>query len=462
MKDFNVITACDSYKLGHWKQYPEGTQSIYSYFESRIGAKFDETVFFGLQYLLKKHYLDACFDKFDIMNAETLSGYHFGMPEMFNHPMWDHILNEHGARLPLEIRAVPEGMPVKTGNVLMTVENTCLDCAPLTNHLETVLTHVWYSSTVATLSREVKKIIKKWLEATNCPLTGLDFMLHDFGARGVSSVESASIGGAAHLVNFKGTDTIVAMETAMKYYNAKYNDLAFSVPATEHSVMTSMGREGERTVFKNILDKHPKGILSVVIDSYNYRDFIEMTGEFREQILNRDGILVYRPDSGDPQKVTLNVVKHLGNIFGIEYHGRYTTINPKVRVLWGDGIDIDGIDGIFDYLEKYNWAADVMACFGMGGGLLQKVNRDLQKFAFKCSAQQRYDTWYDIWKDPVDGSKTSKKGKLALIKKEDGSFETVSFTGKRRPDNDLLELVFKDGVLYRDQNFTDIRSRASI
>lgn len=466
----NIITLTDSYKLTHWKQYPEGTQHVYSYFESRKGARFDETVFFGLQYVLKEYLEGAVVTEDKIAAADRLARAHFN-GDLFNAAGWRHVLERHGGRLPVRIRAVPEGTRVPTGNVLMTVENTDPACWWLTNYLETILTHVWYPSTVATLSAHVKSMIKSYLKYTGGPMGGLPFMLHDFGFRGASSVESAGIGGAAHLVNFVGTDTVRAIEVAMEYYGAGV--CGFSVPATEHSVMTAMGPDGEQKVFEHMIDQYPGGILSVVSDSYDIFGACEriIGTALKDKILRRDGVFVVRPDSGDPVPTVLRILAILGDKFG---HGEnaagYKVLNPKVRVIWGDGLEPDTIGEILKCMAGAGWGAENIV-FGMGGGLLQKVNRDTQRFAFKSSAQCRGGVWHDIFKKPKDESKTSKKGRLSLIRVEGAhgsQYMTVPeadandelYLKHMRSGGDELKTVFEDGRITSPQTFDQVRERA--
>jgi len=458
---FNITTLTDSYKIGHYNMYPEGTEKVYSYFESRKGAKFNKTVFFGLQYLIKEYLQGAQVTSEKIEQGKALMDVHLG-PGAFNLEGWTHILNEHDGRLPILIKAVPEGLPIPTNNVLMTVENIDPKCWWLTNYLETLLSHVWSSSTVATLSREIKIMCKHYLEETSDNIDGLDFMLHDFGFRGVSSVESAGIEGAGHLINFKGTDTIRAIEYAMEYYNSDV--CAFSVPATEHSIMTSLGPYGERQLFLDLLNKYPTGILSVVIDSYDYERFIkEITPNYKSKILNRDGKVVFRPDSGDPTTTTLRVLELLDNVFGSSENSKgYKVLNPKVGMLWGDGIDYMGIRNILHAMKAAGWSASNIV-FGMGGGLLQKINRDDQRFAFKCSAQYRNNEWIDIYKKPKDISKMSKKGRQYLYRVE-GSHGLVYNTTNVFDFNndDILRTVFNYGNIIQDYNFEEVRKRARI
>ena len=461
----NICLTTDSYKLNHWNQYPAGTEKVYSYFECRKGAKFAETPFFGLQYIIKNHLEGVVVTREKIENAAKLCKAHFGSEKYFNREGWEYILNSYGGKLPVVIKAVEEGTVVPINNVLMTIENTDNKCFWLTNYLETVLSQVWYSTTVAALSREVKVNIKEYFDLTSDGGL-LNFGLHDFGFRGASSWESAGIGGAAHLINFLGTDTVVAMEVAVNYYNANLDNLAFSVAATEHSVMTALGKNGEEQVVENLLNEYPTGILSVVSDSYDIYNFVSniVGTKFKDRILARDGVFVVRPDSitpthPTPEEEMVWIMENLwANIGGTINSKGYKVINPKVRVLWGDGIDIEGIKKILYFITKAGFATENMACFGMGGGLLQKVNRDTQRCAFKCSAQYRDGQWHDIQKNPKDVSKTSKKGKLKLIK-VDGEFETV---GENDPGEDYLKVVFYDGVLLNEVDFATIRKNAAL
>jgi nicotinamide phosphoribosyltransferase len=466
MKNKNIITLTDSYKFGgHWNMYPEGTEFIYSYFEARKGAEFNETAFFGLQYILKEYLEGILVTQDKIEFAAELAREHFGNDNYFNRAGWEYILKNHGGKLPVRIKAVKEGTIVPINNVLMTVENTDRNCPWITNYIETLLTHVWYPTTVATLSYNTKKIAKMYLEQTAETLNGLNFMLHDFGFRGVSSVESAGIGGAGHLINFLGTDTLRAMEVANFYYNAPLKGLAYSVAATEHSIMTAKGPEGEETIFGELIKKYPTGILSVVSDSYDIfkaaEDIIGKT--FKDQILKRDGVFVVRPDSGDPEPTVLQLLNILGKAFGFETNSKgYKVLNPKVRIIWGDGIDLHGIRGILGSMRVNGWSAENIV-FGMGGGLLQKINRDTQRFAFKSSAQCRKGVWYDIFKKPQDMSKASKRGKLALIANlttTGPTHTTVSVDGE--VINDQLVTVFENGELKQDYTFAEIRERAKL
>lgn len=463
--DRNVCTLTDSYKLGHYPMYPSNTEKVYSYFEARKGAKFNKTVFFGLQAILLKNFVGQVIDLEKMVIGRDIVDRHIG-PGVFNTEGWNYIIKEHDGRLPLRIRAVPEGTPVPVDNVMMTVENTDPNCWWLTNFLETVLTHVWAPSTVATLSREVKILMKHYLDETSdIGDIALPFMLHDFGFRGVSSVESAGLEGAGHLVNFKGTDTVRALETAMAYYDAEMP--AFSVLATEHSIMTSRGKEGEYQVLEDLVNTYREGILSVVIDSYNDERFIlEYAKNLKDRIVSRKpsetapGKVVFRPDSGDPVATTIRILECIENVFGSEINSKgYKCLNPSVGILWGDGIDYQGIRSILFTMKQQGWAADNIV-FGMGGGLHQKINRDTQRFAFKASAQKRDGEWYDIHKMPKDRTKASKKGRLALVHDDVYGFKTIS--NPKGNEGDVLQTVFENGELVREYTFDDVIANAAL
>ncbi len=462
--DENICLMTDSYKASHYKQYPPGTTNVYSYFESR-GGRYPLVVFFGLQYYLKKYLQGQVVTQAKIDEADELFAAHFGTPGVFNRAGWEHILNKHGGRLPLHIKAVPEGSVIPTHNAMMTIENTDDEVPWLTNYMETLLVQVWYGSTVATQSREMKKTLLKWLEKTGDPNL-IDFKLHEFGYRGVSSVETAGVGGAAHLLNFKGTDTFAGVVLARKYYGEAM--AGFSIPASEHSTITSWGADHEVDAMRNMLTQYPAGLVACVSDSFDIeracRDY--WGGELRDLILSRDGTLVVRPDSGDPATMVVKVLKILADRFGGEENEKgYFVINPKIRVIQGDGIDHDSLDKILNCMADAQFSADNIA-FGSGGGLLQKLNRDTQKFAFKCSCATVNGEDRDVFKDPVtDPGKKSKRGRLKLITvpaAHGPGWQTVTINKGEQHTDDKLVSVFHNGELLEDQSFSSCRERAAV
>lgn len=207
----NPILNTDGYKPSHWRQYPPGTDGLYEYISSRGGA-YDKVLFFGLQAFLLE-YMTKRVTVEDITEARSILT-PYGAP--FNEEGWEYIVREHGGKLPVRIRAVPEGTAVPMGVPIVTVESTDPKVFWLPSYLETALLRaVWYPTTVATTSWMVRSYIRMYLEKTSDDVEGqLPWKLHDFGARGVSSEESAALGGLGHLVSFQGTDTISAIVAA--------------------------------------------------------------------------------------------------------------------------------------------------------------------------------------------------------------------------------------------------------
>jgi nicotinamide phosphoribosyltransferase len=457
----NFILKSDSYKPTHWKQYPYNTSKICSYLESR-GGNDPNTLFCMLQYILKRHFEGVQITKDGIDEAEAFFAAHFGRADLFNRKGWDGIIKQYGGVLPLRIKAVKEGSIVPVGMPLMTIENTDPNCYWLTNYAETLLMNIWYPITVATNSYYCKQIIKKYLEETHGDITSLPFKLHDFGMRGVSCYEQGAIGAAAHLINFMGTDTISGIQMLNKYYGAGM--CGFSIPASEHSTMTSWGKDNELEAYKNMLKQYPDGLVACVIDSWDaYNACDKLYGELlRDDVMKRNGTIVLRPDSGNPVEVNNKIIHILWNKFGGTFSKKgYKVLDPHVRIIQGDGIDRNMIGEILQMYKNNGFSTENIA-FGSGGGLLQKFDRDTYKFAIKCSYAEIDGKPVNVYKDPITSkSKVSKKGQLKLHKSA-GHYMTIS-SAENTPQafnsyTDELETVFENGNLVREQSLDEIRN----
>lgn len=456
----NFILAADFYKQTHHLQTPKGTQVIVSYLESR-GGKFDETLFFGLQGYIKDYLVGVVIEQWMIEEADELLKEGFGF-DYFNRAGWQRIVDVHGGRLPIKIRAVKEGSVVPTNNVLLTIENTDENVPFLTNFVETsLLRGTWYPITIATLSYNIKKVIKTYSDETG--VSPSPFALNDFGSRGITSDESAGIGGAAHLVNFLGTDNIEGVLWAKKYYNSGV--CGYSVFATEHSTTTIYGKENELKAYEHFLDTCPdEAIASFVIDSYNTEGAVKdlLGGKLKNRILSRKGKVVFRPDSGNPVEMSLKVVSWLYEIFGGTINALgYKELNPRVGCIYGDGISFESIGEILKNLKNHGFAANTII-FGSGGALLQGSTRDTMKFAIKASAAKINDVWVDVFKDPItDNGKRSKKGRLALINYDNKGYTTVPESLVLERDN-LLVPVFENGVLLNEYTFDQVKENSKL
>jgi nicotinamide phosphoribosyltransferase len=464
MFNSNPLLAVDSYKYSHFNLLPPGTTVINSYIESR-GGEFENTLFFGLQVFLKNFMMQRV-TRANVEEYVEIATAH-GLP--VNAEGMERLVTVHGGRWPVVIEAVPEGTVLPVRNVLMQIRNTDPEMPWVTSFLETALLRaVWYPTTVASLSWQAKQMILGALRTSSDDAEGqISFKLHDFSARGVTSSESAALGGMAHLVNFMGTDTVEALVAARKFYGAQM--AGFSIPASEHSTITSWGRDNEVDAYDNMLTQfaRPGSILAVVSDSYDLWNAVSnIWGEtLRQKVVDSGATVVIRPDSGDPLTVPIKTIELLGDKFGFTTNQKgYKVLPSCVRVIQGDGITIHTLPMILDNLLKSGWSADNLA-FGMGAGLSQKVDRDTQRFAMKSNAMCINGEWRDVFKDPItDPGKTSKKGILSLVRSAgigNNKWRTIRRSDLSSGEMDQLKVVYKNGEIREDYSFDDIRERAN-
>ena len=357
------------------------------------------------------------------------------------------------------------------------IESTDEEFAWITNFVETLILQVWYPITVASLSREVKKVVVQYLRETGCAEEAIpmvaEFVLNDFGMRGVSSMESAAIGGAAHLINFMGSDNLAGSDMLVDYYGAKMM-YGKSIPATEHSIMTLKGEEGELDMMKRVLKTVPTGMVACVSDSYHiFRACSQYWGEdLKELILSRDGVLVIRPDSGHVTRTLLEIFNILFDKFGYTTNNKgFKVLPPQVRVIQGDGVNYDSICEMYAILKENKIAAENLA-LGMGGKLLQsEIDRDTQNFAIKACHAIINGQHVDVVKSPTEmdangnihpSFKKSKKGDMKLVR-DGNSFRTMMSIEKGFAEaEDVLQVVFRNGHLLVDENVETIRERVSV
>jgi len=450
----NIILNTDSYKIGHHPLYPDTCIYMQSYLESRC-EKSQKLVYFGLQYIMKRYFEGIVVTENDVYEAYEFANKHFGRNDVFNLEGWLYIARDLGGKLPIRIYSLPEGTITHANRPLVVVESTDPKVFWIVNYIESILSKLWYSISVATNSYEIKKVLDKYTKLTSTKELNL-FGLHDFGDRGVSSSETAGIGAMSNLVNFMGSDTISGILYAQKYYNTTAM-VGYNIPATEHSVMTShLNGNSELKALKLLLKTYPDGLIACVSDSYDIVKFIKQdVASLKNEILNRNGTLVIRPDSGDPVYTSRIVFNLLADIFGAETNSKgYWVLNPKVRIIYGDGVNKQTIEAILDNFYSHDISIDNII-FGSGGALLQRFNRDTYKFAFKtCFMKHLVGNKIvesPIFKQPYEfdmkgnyskSYKTSKSGDL-LSKYKD------------------LKLVFENGCLVNECTFEEVRSLAS-
>ena len=467
----NLLTQTDVYKFGHRNQYPPGTEFISSYLESR-GSEFDDweqVVFFGLQYYLETYLREAITtnDVHEFLDvAEAILGVRLPDKQLFE-------LVECGC-LPVSIRALPEGAVAKPHVPLMTIENTRPGFGWFVNYLETLLMKLWSPITVASHGLQYRRLFEKFADLTCDELDHVPFQMHDFGYRGVSSEESAAIAGAAHLVNFQGTDNTAAFVLLARVYNGgRLNGVGTSVPASEHSVMCAWSPENDdRAAVENMLKIYPTGIVSIVADTFDLWRVVcdYIGGEFKDLVLARDGKTVIRPDSGDPAKIVCGdpnandprvragVLRLLDDAFGSTVNSKgYRVLNPKVGLIYGDGIHFDRAQEILEQMKSLGYASSNIA-FGSGGRLLNYWSRDTLKMAIKASWCSVNGVDRDLQKSPVTGrNKKSKRGRLR-VDLIDSKWKVTERCTASQAAGGALEEVYREGRV-AETTLSDVRTR---
>lgn len=470
----NPLLMTDVYKMGHMEQYVPNCNKVYSYLQARSDKIFNQMVFCGLQYYIKEylskpitheHVNEFLKIKKSILGSPSSESVEKKLRDLACIGYW-----------PLEIKAVREGTVINVKNVLMTITNTHSDFYWTVGFIESLLLKVWYPICVATTSYHYRKLVDIYFnETVDESLYFLkSFTVHDFGYRGDSSEEGAIISGLSHLFSFKGSDTVPAYQGAIKYYgaNGNENDIMSSVPASEHSVMCSFGKDNELAAYKHMLSTYPTGLVSIVSDTYNIWNVLtNFAMELKDDILKRDGKVVFRPDSGNPENIICGdpsfplgspenkgCLKLLDEMFGSTINSKgYKQINPKVGLIYGDGIYLQRYERILSRMKVMGYAASNLV-IGVGG-ILRNHTRDTLGFAIKATLVEVNGIEKPIMKDPItDNKKKSHTGYLHLEKKNN-QYITTDNVDKNKEAEGLLIPVFKNGKLLVDDNIYDIRNR---
>jgi nicotinamide phosphoribosyltransferase len=456
----NPLANSDSYKYSHAKQYPPGMTGLCAYIEARTPL---DTVHFGVSPIID--YMTEQRVTMEHVHEMQQIAFHHGVA--FDFEGFSRMVKVHGGHWPVIIRTPPEGLVIPGGNVLMQITSSDEHLAYMPMLLETQLVRMWYPAAVATQSHMCKKMIREYMLQSCDTLDKLPFMLHDFGARGVSSNQSAILGGMAHLTSFLGTDTMAAVAAARTFYKCKM--AGHSINAMEHSTVTSWLREGEEDAYRNMLMMFggPGKLIACVSDSYNFWHAVEhIWGErMRQAVVNSQTTVVIRPDSGDPLAGIMRVLPLLAEKFGVTHNSKAHRVLNNVRLIQGDGVAPDVIESILLWMHNNGWSADNIA-FGMGSAMLQEHTRDDFGFAMKCSAVRIGPKWQGVSKSPVDmPSKRSKQGKLELLHSASG-YETVdalSEEGQRKileqKFEPVMETVYSSGMRFRNNTMESVRKK---
>jgi nicotinamide phosphoribosyltransferase len=483
----NPLFLTDGYKTGHHQQYPKGTTLVYSNFTPRsnkYGPKgCDQVVSFGQQMIMRqlhevfqKDFFSQPKDQVCREMKQELSMY-LGMDYDVSH---FEALYDLGY-LPIEVRSLTEGTLVPIKVPVLTIYNTHPDFYWLTNYLETILSNLmWKPLTSATIAHQYRKVLTKWMEKTDKDNAWfIDWQGHDFSMRGMDSVEAVISSGLGHLTSFSGTDSLPAIYGARKYYGAE-GFVAGSVPATEHSVMCAGGKEDEESTFRRLLETYPKGILSVVSDTWDlWRVCTEHIVALKEEILARDGKLVIRPDSGDPVDILcgreeqlsdapgeyktpaeIGVIELLWDVFGgtVNKQG-YKVLDPHIGAIYGDSITIERADEICRRLEAKGFASTNVV-LGIGSFTYQFNTRDTFGFAMKATYCEINGEGREIFKDPItdDGTKKSATGLLYVTRDEySGDYMLIDRVDWQTSRGGELKTIYRDGKFENTTTLSEIR-----
>jgi nicotinamide phosphoribosyltransferase len=492
----NPLTAIDFYKADHRRQYPDGTTEVYSNFTARSSRnpEIKEILFFGLQYFIKDYLLKSWqYRFFQQPKEEVVATYKRRMDYALGKDAisMEHIEALHDlGYLPIRIKALSEGSLVPIGVPFITIVNTDPRFFWLTNYIETIMScYLWKPITSATTAYQYRKLLHQYALKTGSSTDFVKFQGHDFSFRGMSGPQDAAASGAAHLLSFSGTDTVIAIDFLEDFYDADAEKelVGCSVPATEHSVMCMGGQETELETFRRLITKvYPKGIVSIVSDSWDFWKVItEYLPQLHKIIAQREGKLVIRPDSGDPVKIicgdsyaepnspqNLGVVRCLWNIFGGGTKDGYKHLDSHISVIYGDSISLDRATEILEQLRRAGFASDNIV-FGIGSYTYQYVTRDTFGFAIKSTSGVVNGERRDIFKCPAtdDGTKKSAKGLLRVDKeigekKEKTLLEHLSSTLILHQEQTeemekwgLLATIFENGKILKRTTLAAIREK---
>jgi nicotinamide phosphoribosyltransferase len=476
----NALFLTDGYKTGHHIQYPKGTQEVYSNWTARSDkhapAGCENIVSMGQQYVIKwlHHYFqDHFFNKAKAevcgeMKAE-LSLY-LGAEYEVSHFEQLHDLQY----LPIKIKSLPEGLEVPMRVPLLTVVNTLPAFYWVTNFLETILSSVlWQPMTSATIALRYKRIFKEWALRTDQKNIGfIDFQGHDFSMRGMGGLESACASGIGHAAVFSGSDSLPVIHTLRKYYNAQ-GFVVGSVNATEHSVMCAGTKEDEADTFRSLISTYPKGILSIVSDTWDLWNVIEnILPKIKEDVMRRDGKIVIRPDSGDPVEIICGTSRALGGktaaekgviellweLFGGEVNSQgFKVLDSHIGAIYGDSITTERAQAICQRLFDKGFASTNIV-LGIGSFTYQFNTRDTFGFAMKATSVVVNNERRDIFKDPItdDGIKKSAKG-LMRVNVENGVISMTDQVNESEEASGALKVIYENGHF---KNLSDLIPKA--
>jgi len=456
---YNSLLDCDSYKIPQWMFYRPGIKRIYSFHESR-GGEHPELMLAGMQPLLYK--LGQRLQQWEIDEFYAFSKAHFGFDDYANKAMVERLMNEHDGLLPLEIRAVPEGLMLPKRTPLFTSTNTADGFGPLVGWKETMMMRdTWGPSSIASRVFRMKKAIKPFFDETSD--NGISpFAILDFCSRGVFGYDHSCLAGAAFNFMFQGSDNVPGIRFTNYYYDCEM--AAYSVAATEHSIASGWLYNDDGYIDHALEVAKPGSILSLVGDTWNIYEFAKkLTREDRRNIVaNKKLTLVDRPDSGERKAVLPEILRTHCDAFGTTLNSKgFEVVNLGLKALWADGMNENTVTEPFQIAKGMGISVDSVMT-GSGGGISNaEMDRDTDKHAFKASLYEFEDgTRQGVFKDPItDSGKKSKQGEFAVIDDGTGKYITLPRPNGWEVEGDILRPVFRNGKVLAPETLAIIRAR---
>lgn len=481
MKQTNPMLLIDFYKAVHAEMLPKGITKSVSYFTPRMSRvkRWNEVAMFGLQGFIKEYLVDYFNEYFffeyrnkaigtykTVMDA-TLGEGVYGLQKIED-------LYDLGY-LPIEIKALPEGTLVPMHVPMFSIENTHKDFAWLPQALESLISaEMWHPMIAATVGHTYRQIVNKFYEMTCDDDIPKSKALGAFDFRGEECLQSAVKAGAGWCLSFLNTATVPTIPYLERNYNCDCTKepVAFGSPSTEHSVMCSnYAIDGdEETLIKRLLTEiYPNTSFSAVLDSYDYWNVVEnILPKLKNEIMNHNGCFLVRGDSGDCVDVVTRTVFKLWEEFGGTTNSKgYKVLDSHVKAIYGDSITVQRCEQIYDILEKNGFAASNVA-LGVGSfsfqcieedGVFKPFTRDTFSSCIKATYCEIDGKPYPIFKNPKDGGfKKSQRGLCHVYTGSDGKLTFKDgYTSENLPLNNLLETVFRDGKLVKEQSLQEIR-----
>lgn len=483
MNKTNPMLLIDYYKAVHAEMLPEKMTKSVSYFTprmSRIG-RWDKVVMFGLQGFIKTYLIDY-FNKefFERPFEEVVAEYQRVLDNTLGAGVYgiEKIKKLHRlGYLPIEIVALPEGTRVPMHVPMFGITNTHPDFAWLPQALESLISaESWHPMIAATVGYTYREIVNRYYDLT-CD-DGLEKAkaLGAFDFRGEECTDSAVKAGAGWCLSFLNTATVPVVPWLEQMYccDCTKEPVAFGSPSTEHAVMCSnFAVDGDEITFlrRLLTEIYPNTSVSVVLDSYDYWNVIEnILPQLKEEIMNHNGCMLMRGDSGDCVEVVTKTVFKLWEEFGGTVNSKgYKVLDSHVKAIYGDSITVQRCEQIYRILEENGFACSNVA-LGVGSfsfqcieedGVLKPFTRDTFSSCIKATYCEIDGKPYPIFKDPKDGGfKKSQKG-CCTVSEENGELQYTDELNweEASSEENLLQTVFKDGVLIKEQSLQEIRNR---